>query len=139
MCLKSSRLKLSILAFIGILPCNSTARSVGFVFSKAPAPTNRILRVLILTFELILTVVPSSNGNRSYYTPSSEALVELVCSPDLTILSISSITTIALLSISSLIKVSMSCRVNSYSWKYSYKNFLISFTLRCMTDSASLG
>jgi hypothetical protein len=59
--------------------------------------------VFILTFELTLTVVPSSIGSKSYCTPSSDALLEDVESGNLTNLSISSMITIALPSISSLI------------------------------------
>jgi len=66
MCLKSVKLSDSILALIGSLPYNSIANSLGFVFSKAPAPTKRMFLVLTLTFWLTETVVPSSRGNKSY-------------------------------------------------------------------------
>lgn len=100
---------------MGMRPYNSMASSVGFVFSNAPAPTNNMLRVLIFILVFIVMVVPSSKGKRSYYTPSSLALVELVLSGERTSLSISSITIMPFASISSLTNYSMSIIANKSS------------------------
>jgi hypothetical protein len=96
------------LVLMGSLPCNSMARSVGLDFSKAPAPTKSMFLVSTLSFWLTEIDVPSRIGSRSYYTPSSEALEELPMSPLLTNLSSSSMTTMALVSSSALMKLSKS-------------------------------
>ena len=127
---KASKDKASIFALTGMRPCSSIASSVGFVFSKAPAPTNKIFLVLILILVLIEMVVPSSRGSKSYWTPSSLALVELVLSGERTSLSISSMTMMPLPSISSFTYYSISISAKKSSKYASYICFLTSFTFR---------
>lgn len=77
---------------IGNLPCNSGNRLETLVVWNAPDAINSIWSVCIGPY-LVVIVVPSTNGNKSRWTPSALASADLSFSPDTT-LSISSITTI---------------------------------------------